>query len=255
MRIAVVGFGTMGQLLYQRAQQAGHTINQVIDPKVDDPRVTAPAVNAESLKGCEVAIEFSSPEDLEERLEFYRKSSVAAVIATTGWYDHLSHLQQRFGDGSSAIIYSGNFSLGVQLFYMLVRQAGHLFNSFSQYDVSIQEWFHSKKGDSPSGTATTLGNLLLAEMDGKEHLVTSRLDRKRAADEIHISSLRGGYTAGVHSVIFDSSGDTITLNHTARNRDAYASGALLAARWILGDKKGFFSFEELLDDILATGRG
>lgn len=254
MRIAVVGFGTMGQLLYQRAQQAGHTICQVIDPTVSDSRVTATKVSSESLAGCEVALEFASPEGLEDRLECYQQSSVAAVIATTGWYDQLPRLQERFANSSNAIIYSGNFSLGVQLFYTLVRQAGRIFNTFSEYDVLIQEWFHNKKEDSPSGTASTLGKILMSEMDAKKRVITSRLDRKRAEDEIHISSVRGGYTAGVHSVIFDSSGDTITLNHTARNRDAYVSGALQAARWVL-DKMGFFSFEALLDEILVTTRG
>ncbi|MPN47776.1 4-hydroxy-tetrahydrodipicolinate reductase [bioreactor metagenome] len=125
-------------------------------------------------------------------------------------------------------------------------------NNFPEYDSLVQEWFHAAKADSPSGTAVMLGNILTQQLDAKDKLETARLDRRREKHEIHISSVRGGYSPGVHTVLFDSPVDTIELTHTARNREGFVSGALKAAAWIVAKKQGFFSIDDMLDDVYLS---
>lgn len=249
MNIALVGFGTMGQALWTTARNRGHHITSVIDPTVVDDRITHRCLDEAALVGCDVAIEFSAPEGIEERIALYARVGKPAVVATTGWYDKLAELQNTYGD--AAIMWSGNFSIGVQLFYLIVRNAARLFDHYDEYDVLVNEWFHAKKADSPSGTAATLGAILIEELGRKDSAVTARLDRRRKAGEVHISSTRGGYTAGEHTIIFDSPGDTITLKHAARSREGYLSGALVAAAWIVDGTHSFCSFEEALTTVVG----
>lgn len=249
MRLALVGYGTMGHALASYAEEKGHVVGAIIDPFSQDGRVTHRSLDASSLSGCDVAIEFSAAEGIEERFAIYRETGTAAVVATTGWYDRLEKLKATYADAT--IIWSGNFAIGVQLFYLIVRRAAELFNAFDDYDVLVNEWFHAKKADSPSGTAATLASILIEELDRKAKADTARLDRRRADDEIHVSSTRGGYSAGEHTVIFDSPADTICLRHVSRSREGYCAGALQAARWIEEGHRGFSSFEEVLARAMA----
>jgi len=251
MRIAIVGFGKMGRQLHDAALKSSHEIVSIIDPNVVDPKVTHRVLSAQALSNADVAIEFSAAKGIDERMQVYCDCSMPAVVATTGWYDRLDALKSLNTKSGCSIIWSGNFSLGVQLYFSIVRNAAALMNRFPQYDPLVQEWFHAAKADSPSGTAVMLGNILTEQLDGKHTLETGRLDRKRAQDEIHISSVRGGYTAGVHTVLFDSPVDTIELRHTARSRDAFVAGALKAAEWITSGKQGFFSIDDMFDDLLG----
>jgi len=249
MTIAIVGYGTMGRALTSYAEERGHTILSIVDPHVTDARVTHTHLDASALAGCDVAIEFSVADGIEERLAIYEQSAVPAVIATTGWYDRLEALKD--AHSAAPIIWSGNFAIGVQLFYRIVRHAAELFNSFEEYDVLVNEWFHRNKADSPSGTAATLGSILIQELGRKRRCETARLDRRRGDDEIHISSTRGGYTAGEHTVIFDGSADTVTLTHASRSRQGYLAGALAAATWVRQRPQGFCSFEEVLSAVVG----
>ncbi len=250
MNIAIVGYGTMGRALTAYLEGKGHTIASIVDPHVQDSRVTHRELDASALAGCDVAIEFSVADRIEERIALYAQTGTPAVVATTGWYDRLRLLQATYRD--APIIWSGNFAIGVQLFYLIVRRAASLFNAFDDYDVLVNEWFHARKADSPSGTAATLASILIEELERKGEAVTARLDRRRADEEIHVSSMRGGYTAGEHTVIFDSPADTIRISHSARAREGYLAGVLQAAEWIVRDRSGFCSFEELLARVLPT---
>ncbi|HPE94304.1 4-hydroxy-tetrahydrodipicolinate reductase [anaerobic digester metagenome] len=246
MHIAIVGFGKMGRQLHEAAISSGHEVVSIIDPHVEDPRVTHRTLTSQALAGADAAIEFSAAEGIEERMNLYCETSTPAVIATTGWYDKLDSLKKLESHPGCAIIWSGNFSIGVQLFFSIVRKAASLMNNFPEYDSLVQEWFHAAKADSPSGTAVMLGNILTQQLNAKDKLETARLDRRREKQEIHISSVRGGYSPGVHTVLFDSPVDTIELTHTARNRDGFVSGALKAATWITAEKHGFFSIDDML---------
>lgn len=252
MHIAIVGFGKMGRQLHEAAITSGHEVVSIIDPYATDSRVTHRTLTRQAFSGADVVIEFSVADGIEERMKMYCDTSTPAVIATTGWYDKLDALTSLHSRPECAIIWSGNFSIGVQLYFAIVRKAASLMNRFPEYDSLVQEWFHAAKADSPSGTAVMLGNILTQQLEGKDSLVTARLDRKREQNEIHVSSVRGGYTPGVHTVIFDSPVDTIELSHTARSREGFVSGALKAATWITAQKHGFFSIDDMLDDLLGS---
>lgn len=249
MQIAIVGYGKMGRLVRTLAIGEGHGIAAIIDPNVHEPEVTSRSCDPGSLAGSDVAIEFSAAEGMLDRLRVYAETEIPAVIATTGWHAHLDEARGMLAKTDGAIIWSGNFALGVHLYFSIVRAAARLMDHFDQYDPSVQELFHAGKADSPSGTAVMLGNILLEELKRKEACETGRLDRKRADSEIHVSSARGGYHPGTHTVVFDSPADTIEITHRARNREGFAMGALQAAAWISDGKRGFFGLEDMLADM------
>ncbi len=252
MRIALVGFGKMGHVVYTQAIQLGHSVVAIIDPSSKDPLVTSRALTLTSCKDAEIVIEFSSPDGILERIAIYQEASIPCIIATTGWYHLLDEIGKKYKDSKTPILWSGNFALGVHLFFSIIRNASVFMNSMNDYDVVVQELFHAKKGDSPSGTSHMIGNILTQELSRKESVVTSRLDRKREDNEIHIASARGGSNPGVHSVIFDSDEDTIEITHRARNRDGFAKGAIRAGEWLIRQEGGVHTLEEMMSDILHT---
>ncbi|MGD1832697.1 MAG: 4-hydroxy-tetrahydrodipicolinate reductase [Sphaerochaetaceae bacterium] len=249
MHISLVGFGKMGHVVYRTAIQLGHSIDSIIDPYSDDPLVTSKVLTAESLGSCDLVIEFSHHEGIMDRLEMYQVAKTPSVIATTGWYDKLEEIEEKYSDCEAPIIWSGNFALGVHLFFSIVKEAARLMNNFEEYDAVVQELFHSRKGDSPSGTSYMLGKILTDELSGKDSIITSRLDRKRGDNEIHISSARGGSNPGVHTVIFDSAADSVEITHRARNREGFAKGALRAGEWLLGRQGGIYTINDFMNDI------
>jgi 4-hydroxy-tetrahydrodipicolinate reductase len=157
------------------------------------------------------------------------------VIGTTGWYSRLEEASKIGASSNIGVVYGSNFSLGVNLFYQIVERAAQLFSAFDSYDPFIEEAHHKFKKDAPSGTALVLQKTL-AKIYG---------DRP-----VPVTSVRAGYIPGTHAVSFDSVVDTIRLEHTARSREGFAEGALLAAKWIAG-RKGFYEFREVLEERLT----
>lgn len=250
MRIAIVGFGKMGHVVREAALRSGHEVVSVIDPHAQGPEVTSRTCDAASLANADVVVEFSVPEGIEERMMTYAKAKVPAVIATTGWYADMDRIRQRMQETECSIIWSGNFAIGVHLFFNLVRSAARRMERFPEYDPVVQELFHAGKGDSPSGTSIMLGNILLEELTRKDSLETARLDRKRSDSEIHLSSARGGSHPGTHTVIFDSPVDSIEITHRAHSREGFATGALQAAAWVSDGRKGFFKLDDMLAELM-----
>jgi len=250
MRVAVVGYGRMGHLIRQVALGGGHSIVAIVDPYATDSEVTSKVLTKDALADAEVVIDFSVAELAVDHIQLYAKLALPAVIGTTGWYPHLPAVQEAMKATDCAIIWSGNFSLGVHLFFALARKAAALMNNFPQYDTLVHEMHHAGKADSPSGTAVMLGNILLEELEAKNQLETGRLDRKRADSEIHVSSTRGGFIPGTHTLLFDSPVDTIEITHRARNREGFAYGAVQAAAWITSGRRGFFSLDDMLTDLI-----
>lgn len=246
MRIALVGYGRMGHLVHDMAVRQGHEVVAVIDPVAKDSEVTSRTCESDSLKGADVVIEFASAEGILDRFSLYGKLGIPTVVGTTGWQEYLEKVRAMLSTTKCAIIWSGNFALGVHLFLSIVRTAARLANRFTDYDPLVLEYFHKEKSDSPSGTAEMIGKVLLEELERKERLEIDRLDRKRDEQEIHIASARGGYHAGTHMVLFDSPVDTIEITHRAKGREGFAAGALQAATWISDGKCGFFSIDEML---------
>jgi 4-hydroxy-tetrahydrodipicolinate reductase len=228
MRIALIGYGVMGQLVAAEARKAGDEVGAVITSKESD-------LLAEKLRGHDVAIDFSVGEAVLRNVEACARAQVPLVEGTTGWKQHESDAKQIVTQHSGAMVYGANFSIGVNLFYRIAKQAASLFAAVEGYAPFIEEAHHSRKRDAPSGTALKLRDLI------SEHL----------GPDIPTSSTRAGYIPGTHRVGFDSEADQILLTHTARSRQGFASGALLAAHWIHG-RTGVFEFGDVIEEIIAT---
>lgn len=217
----------MGQLVAAGARKHGDEVGVVLTSKDD--------LTAEQLHGHDVAIDFSIGAAVLKNIEACARAHVPLVEGTTGWKQHESIAKQIINDHSAAMVYGANFSIGVNLFYRIVKHAAELFSAVEGYAPFIEEAHHNRKRDAPSGTALQLRDLM------SEYL----------GPDIPTSSTRAGYIPGTHRVGFDSEADQILLTHTARSRQGFANGALLAAHWIIG-RTGFFEFSEVIEEIIST---
>ena len=253
LRLGLVGHGRMGRMVHTVAQERGHRVTAVIDPHA--PGATAPALTPELAGQVDAVIDFSAPATARDNILFYGRSGIPAVVGTTGWYDQLSAIQAELAGQPAAIVWSGNFSIGVRLFTRLAAQAAALFAPFADYDALLHEFHHAGKADSPSGTALQLAEAVQSAWPRQPQLETGRLDRQRRPQELHLSSTRGGHIPGTHTLIFDSPADTVELTHRARTREGFAAGAVQAAEWLAGGRRGLFTLDELLDDVFAAQMG
>ncbi len=246
MKVAIVGYGKMGKQIEHLLKQENIIPVAIIDKF--SPLATHKEINRDSMKDVSIAIDFTSPEGFDENLNGYIKHGVSVVMGTTGWYDKLDEVKKKVGN-SIGFIWSGNFSIGVNIFFKIVREASTIMNKFTQYDPFCFEIHHNEKIDSPSGTSMMIANIVKDELERKNRIVTDKLDRRIEPDEIHSASIRGGKVPGTHSVSFDSAVDTIELKHTVRSREGLAEGAVFAAKWLNG-KKGFYSIDDLMGSII-----
>ena len=246
MRIALIGYGKMGHAIKEIANERKHEI-VTIDPNgVADFK----DINAASLKGVDVCIEFTHPQVVLGNIEKLLRLNQKVVIGTTGWLANLTEVKQLVAETSGTLLYSSNFSLGVNIFFKVVENAAKLIDKFDQYDVSGLEFHHNQKADSPSGTAVSLGEILLENIKRKTKLEYNLVDRRISPEELHFTSVRCGQIPGIHEITFDSQADTISLKHTARNRNGFAYGAVLAAEWIK-DQSGLFTLEDYINQLLG----
>jgi 4-hydroxy-tetrahydrodipicolinate reductase len=227
MKIAIVGYGKMGRMIERIAASRGHEV--VARFSIANNR-DGEGLTAENLKGIDAAIEFSTPETAVENLRRLIELRIPAVAGATGWYERLDEIKKLAADHDSPLVFSSNFSIGMNLFFRVVREASALFARHDQYDPFLVEAHHKFKKDAPSGTA----------------LVIAKLMRESYGDRApEAVAIRAGHIPGAHEVGFDSEADTITLTHTARSREGFAAGAVLAAEKIV-DKQGVYEFSELL---------
>ena len=232
MKLALFGYGAMGQLVAAGARKAGDEVGVVLTS--NDVELPVDQL-VEKLSGHDVAIDFSIGDAVIKNIEACARAHVALVEGTTGWKQHESSAKQLMTEHSGAMVYGANFSIGVNLFYRIAQHAAALFSAVYGYAPFIEEAHHNRKRDAPSGTALKLRDLM------SEHL----------GPDIPTSSTRAGYIPGTHRVGFDSEADQILLTHTARSRQGFANGALLAAHWIVG-RTGVFEFSDVIEEIITT---
>ena len=267
MKVILAGYGKMGRLLEEKLLEKGHEVLAVVDPSCPAPGRkilsgadfytsldgTLKGAPGKSLKDADVVIEFSLPETAAENLLFLAREKIPALTGTTGWFARLPEVEKTVNAAGSSLLWSSNFSLGVNLFYRVACYAAKLADPFTEYDVAGFETHHNNKADSPSGTARTLVERVLAQMTRKKKAVYQTLERRPEADELHYASLRLGSVPGTHSLFFDSQADTIEITHTARNREGFAIGAVIAAQWLIAEKRaGVFTVDDVLADILPS---
>ena len=221
----------MGRLIEQLAAGKNHEIIAVINER--DAAAGADELAAK-LRGAEAAIDFSIAEAVPGNVGACLAAGVPLVEGTTGWNARLDEIRLSVAERGGAMVFGANFSIGVNLFYRVADFAAALFARFDEYETFIEERHHSRKKDAPSGTALKLRDILAAH--GKR--------------DFSVAATRAGRLPGTHTVGFDAEADTVELIHTARSREGFAAGALLAAEWIAG-RKGFYEFTDVMDDILA----
>jgi 4-hydroxy-tetrahydrodipicolinate reductase len=220
MKLAIVGYGKMGKLIEQLAPEYGFTTHACLD--VDDDMALA--------AGSDVAIEFTTPEAAVENIEKLAALKIPIVVGTTGWLAQRERVQAAIERAGTGLVWSPNFSIGVNVFFRLVQEAARLMADERSYGAWAWEIHHDTKKDAPSGT-------LLKLVDDMRDAGYAR--------HIDVSSNRAGRHPGTHEIGFDSAADTITLRHSARSREGFARGALKAAQWIVG-KRGVFEFSDVL---------
>ena len=228
MKVALIGYGRIGKLIHKLAKDRGFEVVATIDSK------SSLAALKSSINQADICIDFSTPHAVLENVKYLALLKKDIIMGTTGWHEHLPEIQSIVNESKIGFLHSPNFSLGVALFLKVIEQTAELMASFDQYEAAGIEVHHSKKLDSPSGTAKAL---------------QARLNT-HAGKAVAFTSVRVGDTPGTHSVIYDSPADTITLTHAARNREGFAHGALTAAQWLKG-KKGVFILDDLLKEKLT----
>lgn len=243
MNIALIGYGAMGKRIHALAKDRGHDVVAIIDPT--DSEATAHHIDSNTLAGAEVAIEFTHPHSAVQNIEALLSAKTSVVVGTTGWYDALEPIKTKVLAAEVGFLWSSNFSIGVQAYLRILEAAARVMDHLEDYDLWANELHHRNKADSPSGTAKSIEQILLAHLRRKTTVVEEKLDRRLEPHEFHFSSTRGGMNHFMHTVGFSSANDNLTFTHSATNRDGYALGALRAAEWLRG-RRGFFGMNDFL---------
>lgn len=245
MKIALLGYGKMGKIIEKIALDRKHQIVLIID------RDNLHDLTADNLQMADVAIEFSTPGTALGNIKQCLDAGVPVVVGTTGWHEQLSAIRQRCEQENKSFIYGTNFSVGVNIFFHVNKLLAKIMNRYPYYDVQVEEIHHTQKLDAPSGTAITIAEGIIENLDAKKDWVNVLTNEGQddtgdnaKAEELLIESYRIDSVPGTHTVIYDSEIDSIEFKHTAHNRNGFALGAVLAAEWIQ-DKKGFYSVEDM----------
>ncbi len=226
MKIALIGYGKMGQMIEQCALKRGH---QII------ARISTPHWKEEEILSADVCLEFTRPDSVLENIRRIARLKKPLVIGTTGWDEHLETVASIMQSENCGAVYSSNFSLGMNLFKEIIDFTSRLFNRFQHYDVAGIEYHHRQKKDSPSGSAKALSQIIEHNMG---HV-----------DRVPFSSIRCGSIPGIHSIMLDSPFDSLTLTHEAKNREGFADGAVQAAEWVK-DKKGLYTYSQCIQELI-----
>ena len=230
MKLAIVGYGKMGRSIERLAPEYGCEVKLRLDI---DNNANFEGLTTENFRGVDAAVEFSTPATAIENIERLARLGVNTVVGTTAWLRDIDRARAAVEKAGTALVWSANFSVGVNLFSQIVAEAAELFARQQEYGAWAWEIHHATKKDAPSGTLLAL----------VERMKKSGYDRP-----IDAGSNRAGTHPGTHEVGFDSLDDSITIRHTARGRDGFSRGALRAARWIAG-KQGFFEFREIVNEL------
>ena len=236
MKVAILGYGKMGQIIEKIALERGHNILLKINLNNIDE------LNIENLKKADVVIDFSTPESAKTNIILSIDANKPIISGTTGWLNDYNEVKEYCIQSNGTFLYASNFSLGVNLFFELNKYLAKLMKKHKQYQINLTEIHHSEKLDMPSGTAISLAEQIISESDIKNNWT---LNSKKSDEELQIYSQREGNIPGTHSVNYKSEIDGISIIHEAHSRDGFALGAVFAAEWIL-NKNGVFNMHDVL---------
>ena len=236
MKIALIGYGKMGKTIEQIALNRGHQIVSIVD--INNPEEFQSA----NFKSADVAIEFTTP---ATAFDNYMKSSAAGVpvvSGTTGWLDRIGEIKEKCEKEGKTFFYASNFSIGVNIFFALNKYLAKIMNNFPSYNISMTETHHIHKLDAPSGTAITLAEGIIENVDRKDRWT---LETAEQPTDLPIHAIREGEVPGIHEVTYESDVDYISIKHDAKSRAGFALGAVVAAEFTAG-KKGFLGMDDML---------
>jgi len=252
MKIALIGYGKMGHEIEKIALSRGHEVVCKID--IDNPQ----DFDSPQFRNSDVAIEFTAPTQAYNNVLKCFRAGVKVVSGSTGWMEqHRDEMKDLCKDGSNTLLWSSNFSIGVALFSKVNTYLARLMNSYPMYDVTMSETHHIHKLDAPSGTAITLAEGIISQLDRKSGWSRGTLlnpdgsmtgTSECAPSDIRIDSVREGEIAGIHEITYDSSADFIKITHFAKDRSGLALGAVLAAEYTVKNK-GFLTMDDLMDSL------
>ncbi|MCC7158306.1 MAG: 4-hydroxy-tetrahydrodipicolinate reductase [Ignavibacteria bacterium] len=238
MNLALVGYGKMGKM-----------IESLLDPKEFKLTGTFDVTNPPKTHLSEVtdvAIEFTNPANVIGNIEFLASKGINIVCGTTGWYDKINVVKDIVSKYNTGFVFASNFSVGVNIYFKIIKEASKLFNNFGHYSVSIEETHHTQKLDKPSGTAISIAKYVIESLNRKEKYTNDSSDP--SDNELNIVSKRIENIVGNHKLVFESQSDSIIIEHNAKSRRGFAEGALIAAKFI-NCKKGFFKFEDIFNNL------
>ena len=244
MKIALLGYGKMGQIIERLALDRGHEIvlKITVDNKED--------LTESNLRKADVAIDFSAPDAALDNIYACFAANLPVVVGTTGWYGQLQEVKNECLTSNNTLLYGSNFSIGVNIFFHMNKVLAQLMNNFPAYEVQVEEIHHTQKLDSPSGTAMTIAEGIIDNLDRKtewvNELVGTPFEEVLKKEELLIESHRIENIPGTHTVVYSSEVDEIEFKHTAHSRSGFALGAIVAAEW-LEHRQGFYNITEIFN--------
>jgi len=237
MNIALIGYGKMGHEIEQIAKERGHNIVAIIDVNNRDD------FDSPAFKSADVAIEFSTPASALDNYKRCFAANVPVVAGTTGWIEHMEEVKKACKDNNQTFFYASNYSLGVNIFFAMNKYLARIMNNYPNYNVKVEEIHHIHKLDAPSGTAITLAEGVIENIDRKDYW---NLEIEKKDTDIAIHCIREGEVPGIHEIFYESESDIISIKHESKNRKALALGAVVAAEFTKG-KKGFLGMNDMLN--------
>ncbi len=243
MKIAIIGYGKMGHAIERVALSRGHEIVATIDVDNRDD------IESEAFRQADIAIEFTTPATAEDNCLRAFRSGVGVVCGSTGWAD--SRLDEARAEArrlGMSFMWSSNYSLGVNIFFRINSELAAMMARLDQYKPSVSETHHVHKLDHPSGTAVTLAKEIVAKSEGR---LTAWSETERGDEIVAVESERRGEVPGIHTIEWDSPVDTITITHSAKSRDGFALGAVIAAEWVVANP-GVHTIDELLEALVSN---
>ena len=236
MKIALIGYGKMGKTIEQIALNRGHQIVSIVD--INNPEEFQSA----NFKSADVAIEFTTPATAFDNYMKSFAAGVPVVSGTTGWLDRIGEIKEKCEKEGKTFFYASNFSIGVNIFFALNKYLAKIMNNFPVYNISMTETHHIHKLDAPSGTAITLAEGIIENVDRKDRWT---LETAEQPTDLPIHAIREGEVPGIHEVTYESDVDYISIKHDAKSRAGFALGAVVAAEFTAG-KKGFLGMDDML---------
>lgn len=233
MRIAIIGYGKMGKLIEKIALDRGHEISNIFNDS---------KWSFNDIKGADIAIEFSNPKSALDNIKKSLDAGVSVVVGTTGWYKDLDEVKQWISENNCALLASTNFSIGVNIFYEINKKLASLMNKQNAYKPTLTEIHHTEKLDSPSGTAITIAEQVVSEINDLDSWEESEIVD---GSTLKVIAKRENQVPGTHEICYESEIDKISISHEAFNRKGFAQGAVIAAEQMIG-KKGFYSMSDII---------